>query len=98
MAYKISFWNYRNLEQHSDSTIDEWYDLGMNYIMTPPYKDEIKDDFFQMLRECEKRGMEVVIRDSRAAWGTFDKNREYLAEKLFPPLYLTFPKQLSNHE
>lgn len=66
--YKIGFWNYMKLDKHQPKMVGEWEELGYNYAMLPYLDDGKEEKFFEILDDCERRGMEVVIKNYRCAW------------------------------
>ena len=90
MAYKIGFWNYRKLAQQNENTVGEWDDLGLNYAMTPFYLEEEKEQFFSMLRDCESRGIELVVKDYRTQWTKLAKVGEKAYREGVREAYKTF--------
>ncbi|MBQ4053297.1 MAG: hypothetical protein IJD33_03055 [Clostridia bacterium] len=67
--YKIGFWNYMDLKNHQPKMVGEWEELGYNYAMTPYYfEEEDPKKFMEILEDCEKRHIDVVIKSCRCAW------------------------------
>lgn len=49
--------------------VGEWEELGYNYAMTPYYfEEEDPKKFMEILEDCEKRHIDVVIKSCRCAW------------------------------
>ncbi|MBQ8685623.1 MAG: hypothetical protein IJ514_05595 [Clostridia bacterium] len=84
-AYRIGFWNYMKLANHKPKMVGEWEELGYNYAMLPYFEEEKKEEFFRILDDCQKRGIEVVVKDARSSWQRLrsvgeDKFREGVKE------------------
>lgn len=69
--YYTSFWNYvkTGTLDNSDAAND-WKKMGINLPMSWEYIDGESDKkiFLEMLDECQKHGMKVIICDSRTRW------------------------------
>ncbi len=68
--YPIGFWNYPSIDTMEVDEVRVWANCGMTVTMSPQLSmrpDAVKK-LRDMLVECEKYGMKLIIRDERLAW------------------------------
>lgn len=69
--YKIGFWNYVDTGVlNAEQAADDWKTLGMNMPMSFDYdpKRHKKEQMLEQLDACEKRGMKMIVCDSRTSF------------------------------
>ena len=79
--YSIGFWNYVNSGVIDEKqAVSDWVELGMNLAMSFEYDAEKHDkaSMFTVLDECHKKGLKVIICDSRT---TYRAHKELGEEK-----------------
>lgn len=77
--YKIGFWNYVKCgEINSKNAVNDWRELGMNLAMsfTYCYQKHNKQDLIDMLDECLKNNISVIVCDERTQFRTLIKEGE----------------------
>lgn len=89
-TYKIGHWNYMKFAQHKEEMVSQWEELGFNYTMTPFFKAEDAERYFDMLRSCEKHGVEAVVKDERVLWKRVRSVGEEQYRKDVRDVYETF--------
>lgn len=68
--FPLGFWNYAPMGQYGTEAVKDWDDAGMNLCLSPHFdclRDDPKD-LVAILDECEKRGIQLLIDDTRATW------------------------------
>ncbi len=81
--YPIGFWNYPSIDTMDVDEVKVWADCGMTVTMSPqlPIRPDAIKKMQDMLAECEKYGMKLIIRDERLGWqGASDDPEGYRAK------------------
>lgn len=72
--YPIGFWNYVYANNQDKSAVRDWKDLGMSVAISPYYDSGCnKAQFIELLDECEKNNIKVILYDVRGQWNTLKK-------------------------
>lgn len=81
--YPIGFWNYPSIDTMEVDEVKVWADCGMTVTMSPqlPIRPDAIKKLQDMLVECEKYDMKLIIRDERLGWqGASDDPEGYRAK------------------
>ena len=68
--YPVSFWNYVETGALGKEEVAKWKELGVNLAMSFEYdpKKHKKEQMTEMLDECARLGLKVVVCDARSHW------------------------------
>ncbi len=71
-SIKISFWNYVKSGVFKKEQVKIWKELGFNLPMSFLYEDGVSDkrDMLDILDECEKLGLKLIVCDDRTLYKT----------------------------
>lgn len=81
--FPIGFWNYPSIDTLEISEVKLWADCGMTVTMSPtlPIRPDTIEKLRAMLDECQKYGIQLIIRDQRLLWdGASDDPESYRAK------------------
>ena len=80
---QFSFWNYVQCGMLGKEAVQDWKELGMNLAMSFDFDDRVnpKSDVLELLDECQKYGIKLIIRDKRTRFKRYMKRtkEEFLA-------------------
>lgn len=71
--FHMGFWNYVPTGTLDERAVGDWADLGMNLAMSFSYNPDIHkpDMMLSVLDECKKRGIRVIVCDSRTSYSHY---------------------------
>ncbi len=81
--FPIGFWNYTAAGQLGTEAVRDWKELGMSFVMSPQFHPDKHDKalMIDILDECHKEGLPVIMNDARARWeGAATKPEAYCAQ------------------
>lgn len=81
--YIIGFWNYTECESlNVEQSVGDWNELGLNFALTSICREEEdKKYILQTLDECNKKGIKVIVCDSKLDYHSLIKNGRQKYEK-----------------
>lgn len=82
--YQMGLWNYVSTGVLSPETaVKDWEDLAFNLVMSFEYDPakHRKEDFIECLDLCQKKGMKVIVCDSRTRWHNLTRQGEEIFRK-----------------
>lgn len=76
--FPMGFWNAKNTGELDAKAVDDWDDCGMTLAMSPEYDPAVhgKQALVDILDECQRRGIQVIVCDARAHWRCYAQDRE----------------------
>ena len=83
--YPVSFWNYVETGALGKEEVAKWKELGVNLAMSFEYdpKKHKKEQMTEMLDECARLGLKVVVCDARSHWNALkEQGRDAFIEGL----------------
>ncbi len=81
--FPVGFWNYPSIDTMDIDEVKLWADCGMTVTMSPtlPIRPDAIQKLRSMLDECQKYGIQLIIRDNRLLWdGASDDPESYRAK------------------
>ncbi len=79
---KFGFWNYIDSGKMGKEAVSDWKELGMNLVMSFDFdldKQHNKQDMLDILDECFAQDMQIIVRDKRTRFKTYQQ----VGEKAF---------------
>ncbi|MBE7078642.1 MAG: hypothetical protein E7380_02130 [Clostridiales bacterium] len=70
---QLSFWNYVKTGMLGKTAVKDWKELGMTIAMSFDFDVELhsKKEMIEVLDECAKEGLKLIIRDKRTEFRTY---------------------------
>ncbi len=90
--FKIGFWNYGNFRDPVYSNVKDWVECGMTLPMSPGCGPEDKEKIIQLLKECEKAGIGLILCDWRINYNSFLESGEDKFREAIKDIYADYGK------
>lgn len=89
---KLGFWNYLHTGNLGREAVSDWKEMGFNLPMSFEYDAEKhkKEDMLEVLDECEKQGLKMIICDFRTRFQVYEHSGEKYYEEKFRQAYEDF--------
>lgn len=82
--FPVGFWNYTSIEDTDISFVKDWVECGITLTQSPRYNAKrdtdgsMKKKMLEIMDECHKNGIKLIINDSRVGWrGAHDNPEDY---------------------
>lgn len=76
--FPIGGWQYMDTKTQSPLNVKDWADLGLNVVISPRYFADTtpKEKFIEILDECEKKNIKVIVQDMRCFYSELSKGED----------------------